>query len=102
VARKIFHRDGSQLVARREFAIIAKKGGATVTLGGPPKSTMPFKNNFFVIFMNPNHSLIHETGQNYPSSPSIKCPKPSFVQETNKLELQSNFSITIVIHHKNN
>jgi hypothetical protein len=45
----------------------------------PPKSAMPFKKNLFkfsVIFMHPNHSIVHKTGQNYPSSPTISVQEP--------------------------
>jgi hypothetical protein len=40
------------------------------------------ENKFYsVTFMHPNHSLIHETGQNYPSSPSISVQKPVLSQK---------------------
>jgi hypothetical protein len=49
--------------------------GATMPFLGPPKSAMPFL-KCSVVFMHPNHSLIQETGQNYPSSPSLSVQKP--------------------------
>jgi hypothetical protein len=33
------------------------------------------------MFMHPNQSLIHETGQSYPSSPSISVQKPGLSQK---------------------
>jgi hypothetical protein len=47
----------------------------------PPATFKKQNQKHFFISMYPNHSLIYETGQNYPSSPSIKCPKASFVQQ---------------------